>query len=185
MMLSDHIHEYRDVLDADEYFRLLRLLKEFEFPDFEEIDDDAFYGLHGHRQQIDLKEGEVFDIVDRAFRRTMPMILDSYRWCLPDGNVFDKYSGYWLCKYPEGSGISYHADLDGDAGSVTASYAINDDYEGGELRFWKELSLGKESNSVHIYPSNFLYPHEVTPVTKGTRYSIVCWFGYQKGQDWS
>ena len=34
MMLSDHIHEYRDVLDADEYFRLLRLLKEFEFPVF-------------------------------------------------------------------------------------------------------------------------------------------------------
>ena len=48
MMLSDHIHEYCDVLDADEYFRLLKLLEDFEFPDFEEIGEDAFYDLHGH-----------------------------------------------------------------------------------------------------------------------------------------
>ena len=184
MMLSDHIHEYRDVLDADEYFRLLRLLKEFEFPDFEEIDDDAFYGLHGHRQQIDLKEGEVFDIVDRAFRRTMPMILNSYRWCLPDGNVFDKYSGYWLCKYPEGGYLSYHTDTDADAASVTASFQINDDYEGGDMLFWREHKLDKHKNSIHVYPSSLVYPHEVTKVTSGTRYSVVVWFAYDKGEQW-
>ncbi len=26
-----------------------------------------------------------------------------------------------------------------------------------------------------IFPSNFLYPHQVMPVTKGERYSIVSW----------
>ena len=27
-----------------------------------------------------------------------------------------------------------------------------------------------------MFPSTFMYPHEVMPVTKGTRYSIITWF---------
>jgi predicted 2-oxoglutarate/Fe(II)-dependent dioxygenase YbiX len=27
-----------------------------------------------------------------------------------------------------------------------------------------------------LFPSNYLYPHRITPVTQGTRYSIVTWF---------
>ena len=26
-----------------------------------------------------------------------------------------------------------------------------------------------------MFPSSFMYPHEVMPVTKGTRYSLVVW----------
>jgi predicted 2-oxoglutarate/Fe(II)-dependent dioxygenase YbiX len=26
-----------------------------------------------------------------------------------------------------------------------------------------------------IFPSNFLYPHRVEPVTKGVRYSFISW----------
>ena len=26
-----------------------------------------------------------------------------------------------------------------------------------------------------MWPSNFMYPHSVSPVTKGTRYAIVSW----------
>ena len=59
----------------------------------------------------------------------MPKIIESYRWCLPSDDVFDKYSGYWLCKYPEFGYLSYHTDTDADAASVTASFQINDDYE--------------------------------------------------------
>ena len=29
--------------------------------------------------------------------------------------------------------------------------------------------------AVLIFPSNFMYPHKVEPVTKGTRYSYVSW----------
>ena len=30
--------------------------------------------------------------------------------------IYDKYSGYWLCKYPKGGYLSYHTDADADAG---------------------------------------------------------------------
>jgi predicted 2-oxoglutarate/Fe(II)-dependent dioxygenase YbiX len=52
--------------------------------------------------------------------------------------------------------------------------------KGGELSF-KTLADDKETifkpipGSLIIWPSNFLYPHCVKPVTKGTRYSIVAW----------
>jgi len=57
---------------------------------------------------------------------------------------------------------------------------LNDDYEGGDLIFTdqkkkeiKRLKLNK--GSVVFFPSNFMYPHGIQPITKGTRYSIVAW----------
>ena len=117
--------------------------------------------------------------------KVMPKIYKGYSHINPPNPpVFDKYSGYWLCKYPEGGYLSSHTDADGDAGSVTVSYIINDDYEGGEVVFWDKHKLDKHENSVHVYPSNFLYPHKVNTVTKGVRYSIIVWFSYQKGEQW-
>jgi predicted 2-oxoglutarate/Fe(II)-dependent dioxygenase YbiX len=57
---------------------------------------------------------------------------------------------------------------------------LNDEYEGGDLIFTdqkekeiKRLKLGK--GSIVFFPSNFMYPHSIQPITKGTRYSIVAW----------
>ena len=35
------------------------------------------------------------------------------------------------------------------------------------------VEIGK--GDLLIFPSNFLYPHRVDPVTKGVRYSYVSW----------
>jgi predicted 2-oxoglutarate/Fe(II)-dependent dioxygenase YbiX len=51
---------------------------------------------------------------------------------------------------------------------------LNDDYEGGEFYLIDEktdLSKG----DIIIFPSNFMYPHKVEPVTKGVRYSYISW----------
>ena len=57
---------------------------------------------------------------------------------------------------------------------------LNDNYKGGDLIFTdqkekeiKRLKLGK--GSIVFFPSNFMYPHGIEPITKGTRYSIVAW----------
>tara|TARA_B100001996_G_scaffold110328_1_gene83472 strand:- start:4487 stop:4846 length:360 start_codon:yes stop_codon:yes gene_type:complete len=116
--------------------------------------------------------------------RVMPKIYKSFGDTLPTNPIYDKYSGYWLCKYPEGGYLTKHADLDGDAGSVTTGFNINDDYEGGQVCFWDEHKIEREANSIHVFPSNHLYQHEVKPVTKGDRYSVIAWFSYQKGRQW-
>ena len=32
-----------------------------------------------------------------------------------------------------------------------------------------------EQGDLLIFPSNFMYPHKVEPITKGTRYSYISW----------
>jgi predicted 2-oxoglutarate/Fe(II)-dependent dioxygenase YbiX len=61
--------------------------------------------------------------------------------------------------------------------SVSCSFALNDDFEGGEFAFFdRELKYKLGKGDAIMFPSNFMYPHEVMPVTKGTRYSIITWF---------
>jgi len=52
---------------------------------------------------------------------------------------------------------------------------LNDDFEGGEFRFWKEHTVNIKKGSVLVFPALYLFPHEVTPVTKGVRYSWISW----------
>jgi len=51
---------------------------------------------------------------------------------------------------------------------------LNEDYEGAEFHCrGKEIKL--KTGDILMFPSNFMYPHEVTECTKGARYSFVCW----------
>jgi PKHD-type hydroxylase len=68
--------------------------------------------------------------------------------------------------------------------SLTVNLTDPNEYEGGNLKFdlgphktnrFKEVEdSGKQKGSIVIFPS-YKY-HCVTPVTKGTRYSLVIWF---------
>ena len=37
------------------------------------------------------------------------------------------------------------------------------------------LAFPKKKGSAIIFPSNFMYPHEIMPVKSGTRFSIITW----------
>ena len=86
-----------------------------------------------------------------------------------------------VLKYGVGGHYNFHID---HAHSIPRTfsciYFVNDDYEGGDLAFRfpldpKEYTVSKRKNRLIIWPSNFLYPHSVKPVTKGERYSVVSW----------
>jgi len=165
---------------------LLELVKGLDWPEPDNPPPTSYYDLKGYRSQmlIEPEHGEIFDLIHKAHIKLMPKIYKHYGDTLPTDPIYDKYSGYWLCKYPEGGYLSSHADVDADAGSVTTSYTINDDYEGGSITFWGDHNVFPEGNSAHVYPSNHLFKHEVKPVTKGERYSVITWFSYEKGKEW-
>jgi predicted 2-oxoglutarate/Fe(II)-dependent dioxygenase YbiX len=52
---------------------------------------------------------------------------------------------------------------------------LNDNYEGGDFIMWDDKKIELSQGSIMIFPSNFMYPHKVTPITKGVRYSFVSW----------
>lgn len=86
-----------------------------------------------------------------------------------------------ILKYGKGGHYRFHTDH-GAAVPRTLSliYFVNDDFEGGNLQFTLvgsggEISIENKPNRLVIWPSNFMYPHRVTPVESGTRYSVVAW----------
>ena len=87
-------------------------------------------------------------------------------------------SGYELLKYHEGCFYTEHTDsFKARPRAVSCSFILTDDFEGGEFAFFNREHIHKLGKGDAImFPSNFMYPHEVMPVTKGTRYSIITWF---------
>ena len=59
---------------------------------------------------------------------------------------------------------------------LSMSLILNDpsEYEGGQLEIWGNKVGVYKKGSIIFFPSWML--HRVTPVTKGTRYSLVMWF---------
>jgi len=51
---------------------------------------------------------------------------------------------------------------------------LNEDYTGGELII-NNQKINSKTGDIIIFPSCFLYPHEIKEVKKGTRYSFVSW----------
>jgi predicted 2-oxoglutarate/Fe(II)-dependent dioxygenase YbiX len=88
-----------------------------------------------------------------------------------------------LLKYGNGGKYTFHTDnLGGRKLNRTLSVImnLNNDYEGGDLIFgdqkFKEIKRIKlKSGSVVFFPSNFMYPHSIEPIIRGTRYSVVAW----------
>ena len=86
-----------------------------------------------------------------------------------------------LLKYKPGGKYEIHNDhFTTVARHLSIIINLNENYEGGDLIFTdqkekeiKKLKLGK--GSIVFFPSNFMYPHGIQPITKGTRYSIVAW----------
>lgn len=88
-------------------------------------------------------------------------------------------------RYKVGTNMKFHHDhihtlFDGEKKGVpilTILGLLNDDFEGGDFLMFDGKKVNLEAGNIIIFPSNFLYPHAVTTVTKGTRYSFVAW-GY-------
>jgi|TARA_S200002703_G_scaffold145888_3_gene140531 predicted 2-oxoglutarate/Fe(II)-dependent dioxygenase YbiX len=86
-----------------------------------------------------------------------------------------------LLKYELGGKYSPHIDdTSYSPRLLSVILNINDDYEGGELCFFDQKynevkSLKLVKGSIVFFPSNFMYPHTIKPITKGQRYSIVSW----------
>jgi len=92
--------------------------------------------------------------------------------------VIEQDSGYELLRYEQNQFYKQHIDsYKLQQRSVSCSFALNDDYEGGEFSFFdRQVTYKLKQGSAILFPSNFMYPHEILPVTKGTRYSVITWF---------
>tara|TARA_R110000782_G_scaffold218863_1_gene306258 strand:+ start:815 stop:1423 length:609 start_codon:yes stop_codon:yes gene_type:complete len=120
-------------------------------------------------------------------RKLLEVPLLNYSMTFPGCNV-SKILQIDFLKYQEGGKYERHSDRGNESSGSMDRYMsviinLNSNYEGGEFIFFnpttrKEDVIREEKlkeGSVLMFPSNFLFPHSVKPITKGTRYSLVCW----------
>ena len=103
-----------------------------------------------------------------------------------------------ITKYKTGGFYTWHRDgpsdclsvyknpdnkfLDGKVRKLSMTILLNGNYKGGEFQFANynqfdcntETPDFKNAGSIIVFPS--FVEHQVLPVTKGTRYSLVAWF---------
>ena len=102
-----------------------------------------------------------------------------------DANILDyNYKHIFdieILKYENTGFYTWHTDHFAEIPrTMSCILLLNNDYEGGNLCFrnpdgYGEWEVEVKPNRMIIWPSNFLYPHTVKPVTKGKRYSVVAW----------
>ena len=93
-----------------------------------------------------------------------------------------KFSPIRFNKYPIGTMMREHYDhihslFDGERKGipiVSIVANLNEDYEGAEF-YCRGKEIPLKTGDILLFPSNFMYPHEVKEATKGTRYSFVSW----------
>jgi hypothetical protein len=93
----------------------------------------------------------------------------------------ERHTDFRLNKYGPGGFMSRHIDNIHHShgqqyGHPQASILLflNDDYKGGDLIIGDNNYNTKKGDAI-MFPSNFMFPHEVLEVESGTRYSTITW----------
>jgi predicted 2-oxoglutarate/Fe(II)-dependent dioxygenase YbiX len=185
--LKDHIFEY-PLLSEHECDQIVTTLDEAdnwdEFMwysnDYEHVDVDKQSQL---KSTINHTVTEVIQphINNELFNAFHAKYHDSD---ITNGDSFwENCSGIKFNKYSVGDYLSPHHDhirdfFEGQFRGIPVTSVVgvlNDDFEGGEFVFWREHSVKIKKGHVLAFPALYLFPHEVTPVTSGVRYSWITW----------
>jgi hypothetical protein len=121
-------------------------------------------------------DGEIFKVMSKA-KDTYIRTLTEKRGIEHVPNISSD-EGYQILHYSEGYYFKEHCDNSGGMSRIlTCTLNISDDHDGGLFRFLRgEFDVRLNAGDAVLFPSNFLFPHEVTEITRGERYAIVTWF---------
>lgn len=78
------------------------------------------------------------------------------------------------------AGYDFHKDFGHKCSErhLSISICLNNEYEGGEFVFdipGGHYTVPQNVGDAVIFPSNFMFPHQVNKVTRGTRYALIGW----------
>jgi hypothetical protein len=89
-------------------------------------------------------------------------------------NFISKTSNIRILRYEKGQCIKDHCDV-GDRIRASCTLNLNEDYEGGEFRFFNgQIKHSFKTGDAMIFPAEPIWDHGTEPITKGVRYSINC-----------
>tara|TARA_R100000697_G_scaffold33704_2_gene45212 strand:- start:1515 stop:2093 length:579 start_codon:yes stop_codon:yes gene_type:complete len=171
--LQDYIHCYENALDLDVCKKIINNSITTNFNKA-----NVTFGDSEHRkcytQKLDLKfDKNLFTAVGKVIKKYS----EDHKNFSTGLTIED--TGYEHLIYIGQQGGEYkehtdHGDLTPRV--LTCSFILNDDYDGGEFVFFgNTYKIPPKAGSAVVFPSNFCFPHAVTPVTNGNRHAVITW----------
>lgn len=183
--LRDYVSVYEDFLSKKECKDLVKVIK------------NGDWGLHSYYNNItgDYYSGDkelsiawsthpkAMMLQERMWETINTYVTKDKAWMREWFSCWKGYAPVRFNRYNVDTRMEKHCDhiqsmFDGERKGIpilSVLGALNDNYEGGELLFWDDQKIELKAGAIMVFPSNFMYPHRVSEVTKGTRYSYVSW----------
>lgn len=182
--IADYVKLYHDVFLPEQCNELIEYVKGSNWEKHHYATPDNKFSTFEDDFLTATPEGEIVTSIQNKLWHVIYTymavdMLHSKEWF----NTWSGYTGIRINKYDTGTQMRTHCDhitsmFDGKRKGIpmlSVLGALNSDYEGGDFLMWGSFKIEIPTGSVLIFPSNFLYPHCVNKVTKGTRYSFVSW----------
>lgn len=122
----------------------------------------------------DSYNSELIDLHEEIYQK-LKVCIDDYAHYWGINVVY--YEAFNFVKYEgEGTHFNIHADHGPSYNcTVSAVIYINDNYDGGEIRFPRldNYTHKPSVGDIAIFPSNYIYEHASLPMKSGTKYCVV------------
>lgn len=120
---------------------------------------------------------ESVSILKLAHQKILEIAKNFYNVDLQVGSA---YEGFSIRKWPTGSSMGEHIDdFSSFHYNIASLIYINDNYEGGEIKFADhDLIIKPKRGTLILFPGNKYYSHEVLEVRSGERYTSSFWFKF-------
>ncbi len=185
MDLRSYLTVYEGFLSKKECSDLIKVMKNADWRSHSYYDPKTAQQYNGEKELSVVwhRDPKTMALQERIWEVINTYITKENAWM---GKWFGGWQGYSpvrFNKYNVDTRMEKHCDhihsiFDGERKGIpvlSVLGALNDNYEGGDLLFWDDQKIELKAGAIMVFPSNFMYPHRVSEVTKGTRYSYVSW----------
>jgi hypothetical protein len=187
-MVADYIDVERGVIPKDVCDKVLTMIRAEQWQPNSWYDNasDRTYSEEESESDALFATADMVKLLHPAIERAAKNYIDrfAYKDSLRTSRIMSRFSNLRFNRYRPGQVMRKHHDhihaiFDGqEKGIPVLSFVgnLNEDYDGGELAFFDGgTRRALKTGDICIFPSCFLYPHEVLEVTQGERFSFALW----------
>jgi hypothetical protein len=158
--------------------------EEDEEDDDEDDDDDLMNSYYRGDEELFVSDGRLSEqynlIMSNIYNSISNYIRDVN---IPEFTYWQGYTPFRFNRYKENQTMLKHIDriksiFDGTRRGVPLLSVVgllNDNFSGGDFIMFDDYKVNLKAGDIMIFPSSFTFPHHVTHITEGTRYSFVSW----------
>lgn len=174
--LSDYIHCFENILDLSICDQIINDSEEetFQSAGTHDTSNKNKYRNCYYKNLNKKYDSSVFKAVGNALSKYH----EEHKFFNTGLTMEDTGYDHLLYKGDQKGEYKIHVDhIDISPRVLSISLILNDNYEGGNFSFFEDASyiVKKKKGSAVVFPSNFCFPHAVTPVSNGDRHSIITW----------